>query len=136
MDPMDPDKLARFKSLIGFDQRPRGTPGAQAAVPWPDPLGAPGVAGGGWALAADTPWWEAPGSAREWVLRRGPETLVVLAFVLGCINAVDLPARQAFVAELVTDKMHSVAGIANSETLIAFKAFSKHDLEAMFSIGL
>ncbi|MCZ7668247.1 MAG: Lrp/AsnC ligand binding domain-containing protein [Chloroflexi bacterium] len=39
-------------------------------------------------------------------------------------------------AELVTDKMHGVAGITNSETLIAFKVFSEHDLEAMFSIGL
>ena len=39
-------------------------------------------------------------------------------------------------AELVTSKMHSVTGITNSETLIAFRAFSKHDLEAMFSIGM
>lgn len=39
-------------------------------------------------------------------------------------------------AELVTEKMHSVAGIANSETLIAFKVFSEHDLAAMFSIGM
>jgi MFS family permease len=33
-----------------------------------------------------------------------PDVLVVLAFLLGCINAVDLPARQAFVAQLVADK--------------------------------
>lgn len=33
-----------------------------------------------------------------------PAVLVGLAFLLGCINAVDLPARQAFVAQLVTDK--------------------------------
>ena len=39
-------------------------------------------------------------------------------------------------AELVTNKMHGVTGITNSETLIAFKVFSEHDLEAMFSIGL
>jgi hypothetical protein len=84
MDPMDPDKVARFKARIGFDQRPRGVaPGPHPAVVWPDPLAAPGVAGGGWAVAADTPWREEHGSAREWVLRRGPETLVVLAFVSG-----------------------------------------------------
>jgi MFS family permease len=35
-----------------------------------------------------------------------PGTLVVLAFLLGCINAIDLPARQAFVVELVHDKAH------------------------------
>jgi DNA-binding Lrp family transcriptional regulator len=39
-------------------------------------------------------------------------------------------------AQLVTEKMHSVAGITNSETLIAFRVFSEHDLAAMFSIGL
>ena len=39
-----------------------------------------------------------------------PGVLVVLAFVLGCINAVDLPARQAFVAELIVDK----ADLANA----------------------
>ncbi len=33
-----------------------------------------------------------------------PTALVGLAFLLGCINAVDLPARQAFVAQLVEDK--------------------------------
>lgn len=39
-------------------------------------------------------------------------------------------------AELVTNKMHRVAGITNSETLLAFRVFSQHDLEAMFSIGM
>ncbi len=38
-------------------------------------------------------------------------------------------------ADLVTDKMLKVEGILDSETLIAFKAFSKHDLESMFEIG-
>lgn len=33
-----------------------------------------------------------------------PLLLLVLAFTLGCINAVDLPARQAFVAQMVPDK--------------------------------
>ena len=39
-------------------------------------------------------------------------------------------------ADLVTSKMLQVDGITESETLIAFKAYSKHDLEAMFSLGL
>jgi DNA-binding Lrp family transcriptional regulator len=39
-------------------------------------------------------------------------------------------------AQLVTEQMHSVPGITNSETLIAFRVFSEHDLAAMFSIGL
>lgn len=39
-------------------------------------------------------------------------------------------------ADLVTSKMLQVKGITESETLIAFKTYSKHDLESMFSLGL
>ncbi len=39
-------------------------------------------------------------------------------------------------AELVTNKMLHVEGISDSETLIAFRVFSQHDLESMFSIGM
>ena len=39
-------------------------------------------------------------------------------------------------AELVTNKMLLIHGISNSETLIAFRVFSRHDLESMFSIGM
>jgi DNA-binding Lrp family transcriptional regulator len=38
-------------------------------------------------------------------------------------------------AELVTNRMLKIEGITKSETLIAFKVYSKHDLDAMFSIG-
>ncbi len=38
-------------------------------------------------------------------------------------------------ANLVTKKMVSINAILKSETMLAFKAFSRHDLEAMFSIG-
>lgn len=34
----------------------------------------------------------------------GPVPLLLLAFLLGCINALDLPARQAFIAQLVPDR--------------------------------
>ena len=39
-------------------------------------------------------------------------------------------------AELVTNHMLKVEGIQKSETLIAFRVYSRHDLEGMFSIGL
>jgi DNA-binding Lrp family transcriptional regulator len=39
-------------------------------------------------------------------------------------------------AELVTDHIRQVDGIEKSETLIAFRVYSKHDLERMFSIGM
>lgn len=39
-------------------------------------------------------------------------------------------------ADLVTKKMVSLDSILKSETMLAFKAFSRHDLEAMFSVGI
>jgi len=46
-----------------------------------------------------------------------------------------VPDNEAL-AELVTNKMLHVEGISDSETLIAFRVFSQHDLESMFSIGM
>jgi DNA-binding Lrp family transcriptional regulator len=39
-------------------------------------------------------------------------------------------------ALLVTENMLKIDDITDSETLIAFRAYSSHDLESMFSIGL
>ena len=39
-------------------------------------------------------------------------------------------------ASLVTEQLLKVEGILESETLLAFRAFSRHDLESMFSIGI
>jgi len=39
-------------------------------------------------------------------------------------------------ANLVTNKMHAIEAIEKTETMLAFKAYSKHDLEAMFSVGM
>ena len=38
-------------------------------------------------------------------------------------------------ADLVTDRMVQLPGIVHSETLIAFRAYSRRDLEAGFSLG-
>jgi len=40
------------------------------------------------------------------------------------------------VASLVTEELLQVEGLLSSETLIAFRAFSKHDLDGMFSVGM
>jgi DNA-binding Lrp family transcriptional regulator len=40
------------------------------------------------------------------------------------------------IAGLVTDRMLKIEGVISSETLIAFRAYSNHDLERMFSIGM
>ena len=39
-------------------------------------------------------------------------------------------------ANLVTTKMHAIKDILKTETMLAFKAYSKHDLEAMFAVGM
>jgi DNA-binding Lrp family transcriptional regulator len=38
-------------------------------------------------------------------------------------------------AEMVTNHLLKVGGITRSQTLIAFRVYSRHDLESMFSIG-
>lgn len=40
------------------------------------------------------------------------------------------------VASLVTEQILMAEGILSSETLIAFRTYSKYDLEHMFSIGM
>ncbi|MGI8558866.1 MAG: Lrp/AsnC ligand binding domain-containing protein [Solirubrobacteraceae bacterium] len=44
-------------------------------------------------------------------------------------------ARHEHLAEIVTQGIGKLPGIARTQTMVAFAAFSKHDLEAMFSIG-
>jgi len=39
------------------------------------------------------------------------------------------------VASLVTERILQVDGLLSSETLIAFRAYSKHDLDRLFSVG-
>ncbi|SDB80130.1 AsnC family protein [Raineyella antarctica] len=38
-------------------------------------------------------------------------------------------------AAVVSDRLNKVEGIIETETHIAFRAYSKHDLEAAFSLG-
>lgn len=39
-------------------------------------------------------------------------------------------------ATLVTEQLLKIDDIIDSETLIAFRVYSRHDLESMFSIGI
>jgi DNA-binding Lrp family transcriptional regulator len=38
-------------------------------------------------------------------------------------------------AEVVTGRLAKVSGIRDTYTMVAFEMFSRHDIEAMFSIG-
>jgi DNA-binding Lrp family transcriptional regulator len=44
-------------------------------------------------------------------------------------------ARHEQLAEIVAGKIVALSGVARTQTMVAFEVFSKHDLEAMFSIG-
>lgn len=39
------------------------------------------------------------------------------------------------IADVVADRLNKVDGVLNTETHIAFRAYSKHDLEAAFALG-
>jgi DNA-binding Lrp family transcriptional regulator len=39
------------------------------------------------------------------------------------------------IAEVVSDELNKVPGVLSTETHIAFRAYSSHDLEAAFSLG-
>jgi DNA-binding Lrp family transcriptional regulator len=39
------------------------------------------------------------------------------------------------IAEVVTGRLSQMPGIKRTHTMVAFEVFSKHDLEALFSIG-
>ncbi len=43
--------------------------------------------------------------------------------------------RHEMLAEVITGRLLQLPGVARTQTLVAFDVFSKHDLEAMFSIG-
>ncbi|NDL57292.1 Lrp/AsnC ligand binding domain-containing protein [Phytoactinopolyspora mesophila] len=39
------------------------------------------------------------------------------------------------VADVVADRLNKIEGVLNTETHIAFRAYSRHDLEAAFALG-
>ncbi|HWI22916.1 MAG TPA: Lrp/AsnC ligand binding domain-containing protein [Baekduia sp.] len=43
--------------------------------------------------------------------------------------------RHEMLAELIPGKLGELEGVTRTQTMVAFEAFSRHDLDAMFSIG-
>jgi DNA-binding Lrp family transcriptional regulator len=43
--------------------------------------------------------------------------------------------RHELLADIVTGQLVKLPGVSPTQTMVAFEVFSKHDLEAMFSIG-
>jgi DNA-binding Lrp family transcriptional regulator len=44
--------------------------------------------------------------------------------------------RNEDLADVVSQRMHAVAGIVESETLIAFRAYGRADIDAGFALGI
>lgn len=44
-------------------------------------------------------------------------------------------SRHEDLADVITGKIAQTHGVHRTQTMVAFEAFSKHDLEAMFDIG-
>ena len=66
--------------------------------------------------------------------------LVGVSEVYSVTGAIDLIAMVRVgsheqIAEVVADQLNKVPGILSTETHIAFRAYSAHDLEAAFSLG-
>jgi DNA-binding Lrp family transcriptional regulator len=57
--------------------------------------------------------------------------------VTGAIDLIALVrvADHDQIAEVVADRLNKVSGVLSTETHIAFRAYSAHDLEAAFSLG-
>jgi DNA-binding Lrp family transcriptional regulator len=51
------------------------------------------------------------------------------------IALVRVPDHDA-VATTIADRLNKVPGVTSTETHIAFRTYSRHDLEAAFSLGL
>jgi DNA-binding Lrp family transcriptional regulator len=44
-------------------------------------------------------------------------------------------AKHEQLAELVTVQIGNLNGVVRTQTMVAFEVFSRHDLEALFSVG-
>ena len=56
--------------------------------------------------------------------------------VTGQIDLIALVRVRDDVATVVADRLNKVPGVTSTETHIAFRTYSQHDLESAFSLGL
>jgi len=75
-----------------------------------------------------------------------PELGSLLADVPGVAEAYSITGEWDFaailrlreqddLAHVITEQLAQLPGITKTQTLVAFEVFSKHDLEALFSLG-
>lgn len=58
--------------------------------------------------------------------------------VAGGVDLIAVVRVRAFddIAEVISNQINKVDGVIDTDTHIAFRAYSKHDLEATFSLGM
>lgn len=58
--------------------------------------------------------------------------------VAGGVDLIAIVRVRAFddIAEVISNQINKVDGVIDTDTHIAFRAFSQHDLEATFSLGM
>jgi DNA-binding Lrp family transcriptional regulator len=50
------------------------------------------------------------------------------------VAIVRVPSHEQL-ADVVTGQITTLPGVARTQTMVAFQAYSRHDLEALFSVG-
>jgi DNA-binding Lrp family transcriptional regulator len=67
----------------------------------------------------------------------GLEGVSVVYSVAGDVDLIAVVRVREFeqVAEVIAGRINKVPGVLETDTHIAFRAYSRHDLEAAFSIG-
>ena len=67
---------------------------------------------------------DVPGVAEVYSVTGGPDLVAIVRV-----------RHHDDLADIVTGRISALAGITRTRTLIAFKAFSRHDLEALWDLG-
>jgi DNA-binding Lrp family transcriptional regulator len=82
----------------------------------------------------------------EAAVNRIPEVAAAIAAIEGVSEVYSVTGRIDLIAlvrvrshdeiaDVVADRLNKVDGVKSTETHIAFRAYSRHDLEAAFSLG-
>jgi len=82
----------------------------------------------------------------EAAVDRIPEAMAAIAAIEGVSEVYSVTGRIDLIAlvrvrshdeiaDVVADRLNKVDGVKSTETHIAFRAYSRHDLEAAFSLG-
>ena len=59
--------------------------------------------------------------------------ITAIVFIQAAVDRIPEVAEE--IADVVADRLNKVDGVLSTETHVAFRAYSQHDLEAAFSLG-